>query len=248
MSLRRLEKCDTGFQHIDVWGSAREVEFRVAGAVHAWWHRERFLTGLAWDNLAAAALLRPAGPPRRILMLGLAGGTSLRVLRHLLPEAELVAVDIDPGIVSLARKHMHLDQLGVSVDLADAYDWLRQHRGAPFDVVVDDVYQALEHDVARPGFYSAETTRALRRTLAKDGLFVVNLVTGAGHRTLQTAFRKFFRSQWPTVRSVTTPGGANEALVGGADVLSRAALAPWRARFPDAVDARYWDVLRVRRL
>jgi predicted O-methyltransferase YrrM len=246
--MKRLGRHDTGFQLIDVWGSKREVEFRVAGATHAWWHRHRFLTGLAWDNLAAAALLRPAGPPRSVLMLGLAGGTAVRVLRHLVPDARVVAVEIDPGIVDLARRFMRLDDLGIDVHLDDAYAWVRRFDGGSFDVVIDDVYQALPDDVARPAAYSRETGDALRRLVARDGLLVANLVTGPGHRRVQSCFRRFFREMFPVVRSVTTPAGANEALVGAGEVASGRVLAGWRESFPDPADRAFWDLLRVRRL
>lgn len=251
--MRRLTTVHTGLQKIDVWGDgvaghARQVEFRVAGAVHAWWHRDRYLTGLAWDNICAACLLRPAGPPRSVLMLGLAGGTSLRALRHLAPDVRLTAVDYDPGIVQLARHYMALDSLGVKTHLGDAYDFVRTYAGPPFDVVVDDVYQALEHDVARPGAWSDELLQCLRRLVAPGGLLVVNLVTGYGHRALQSDFRRLFRHQWPEARSVTTPLGMNEALTAGENVLGRRALGHWRTHWKLAQDRAHWDRLKVRRL
>jgi SAM-dependent methyltransferase len=251
--MRRLTTVHTGLQKIDVWaagrdGDPREVEFRVAGATHAWWHQHRFLTGLAWDNLCAACLLRPGGPPRSVLMLGLAGGTSLRALRHLAPEVRLEAVDYDAGIVALAQQHMKLDALGITVHHGDAYEFVRRDRGLRYDVIVDDVYQALDHDVARPGAWSAETLGALRRLMAPGGLLVVNLVTGAGHRSMQSDFRRVFRETFPVVRSVTTPAGLNEALVGGEAVRGGGALGVWRAGFSTREDREYWDRLRVRRL
>ena len=246
-AMRLIAEIQTDFQPLSVWGSDREREFRVAGAVHAWWHRERFLTGLAWDAIAAAVLLRPAGPPRSVLMLGLAGGTSLRILRHLLPEAEMTAVEIDPHILDLGREHMALDDLGVETVIADAYAWLRKNRRR-FDVVVDDIYRATDDDVVRPGAYDAATAASLHRALAKDGLLAANLITGRGHRLTQSKFRAFFRTAFPQVRSVSTPESANEVLVGGEAVLTRQSLAPWWQKFPTTRDRRFWDALNVRRL
>ena len=91
--MRLLTTRNTSFQSIAVWGDRREVEFRVTGAIHAWWHRDHFLTGLAWDNIAAGVLSHP-GRPGSLLMLGLGGGTSLRTLRHLLPDLDITAVEI----------------------------------------------------------------------------------------------------------------------------------------------------------
>ena len=251
--MRRLTTAHTGLQKIEIWiagseSDPQEVEFRVAGATHAWWHRDMFLTGLAWDNLCAACLLRPAGPPRSVLMLGLAGGTSLRALQHLVPGVQCTAVDNDAGIVALARQHMRLDDLQLTIHQGDAYDFVRQYRGPAFDVVVDDVYQALDLDVARPGVWSRGTLEALCGLLEPQGLLVMNLVTGSGHRGMQSEFRRLCREVFPVVRSVTTPAGLNEALVGGAAVLAPGGLRGWRGSFSAAEDREYWDRLRVRRL
>ena len=147
--MRRTGTVQTRHQSLEIWKSPSATEFRVAGAIHASWHRSGFLTGLAWDLIAASALLRQAGPPRSVLMLGLAGGTAYRVLRHLLPDCELTAIDIDPEIIALARAHMNLDELGIEIHIADAYLWLAKNRRS-FDVVFDDIYLAGKTDVFRP--------------------------------------------------------------------------------------------------
>jgi spermidine synthase len=238
---------DTGFQLVEVHQTALEVEFRVQGAIHAWWHQHRFLTGLAWDCLAASALLRATGPPRSLLMLGVAGGTSLRVLRHLLPDLQITAVDIDPGIIELGRQYMGLDELGAEIHIADAYEWL-WHNERQFDVVIDDVYRAAPDDVERPGAINRVRAEGLRRALAPGGVLAANLVIGQGHRRMQSAFRAFFREEFQRVRSITTPASANEMLVGGDLVLTGRALRPWANQFPHPRDQAFWEAMRVKSL
>lgn len=247
MPLRCHAIVDTKHQKVQIWKSERQCEFRVAGAIHAWWHEKRYLTGLAWDNLAAAALLRPAGPPRSILMLGLAGGTAMRILRHLLPDCRLVAVDIDQEIVALAELNMRLDDLGIEIHFADAYEWIAKCKER-FDVVIDDVYLAGSDDVFRPGKSDSGQIKALKRLLTPGGLLLANLVNGAGHRAMQIRTRAAFREGFPVVRSVTTPASLNETLVGGADVLPAASLKPWRAAFREAGDRKLWGAIKIRRL
>lgn len=247
MSLRRVASVTTTFQKVEVWESGCQTEFRVAGAIHAWWHQSRFLTGLAWDNLAAACLLRPAGPPRSILMLGLAGGTAFRILRHLLPGCQLTAVDIDGAIISLAREHMALDQLGVEIHTADAYGWLAKNKRR-FDVVMDDIYLAGAGDVFRPAGSGSEYLPRLKRAMAPGGLLCMNLVTGKGHRTVQSQARKLFQASFGRVRSVHTPASLNETLTGGDDVLTRSALGRWAECFADPFDRRLWRRIKVGRI
>ena len=244
--MRLLTTRHTAFQSIAVWGDAREVEFRVTGAIHAWWHRDHFLTGLAWDNIAAGVLSHP-GKPKSLLMLGLGGGTSLRTLRHLLPDLDITAVEIDGEMISLAREYMRLDDTGAHVVTGDAYAWLLKNR-RKFDVIFDDVYGVNAHDVVRPGIYTSELLAALQRSLAKDGVFAANLVLGTGHRNMQTAFRKFFRSHFGEVRSITTEASLNECLVGGAALKPWQELRPLSTNFNNDADYSFWRRLRARRL
>ncbi|MES2705686.1 MAG: methyltransferase domain-containing protein [Verrucomicrobiota bacterium] len=250
--MRHLTTRRTAFQSVAVWGDDQEVEFRVTGAIHAWWGRDQFLTGLAWDNIAAGVLSfpghpAPGGPPKSLLMLGLGGGTSLRTLRHLCPDLEITAIEIDAEMIELARGHMDLDAIGARIITGDAYAWLRTCR-RKFDVIFDDVYGVTSTDVERP-LPSPETLLpAIRRSLSPQGIFAANLVIGPGHRRVQTEFRRFFRENFPVVRSITTPASLNECLIGGP------ALRPWRGirplakAFPSDTDYSFWRRLQARRL
>ena len=245
--MRHAETVHTRFQSLEIWKSDLATQFRVAGALHASYHRKRFLTGLAWDLIAAAALLRESGPPRSMLMLGLAGGTAYRILRHLLPECNLTAIDIDEEIVDLAREHMRLDELGIEVHTVDAYAWLAENT-RQFDVVFDDIYLAGKTDVFRPQAWNPELLGHLQRAVAPGGILAVNLVTGSGHRTMQSLTRKLVSAAFPQVRSLRTTDGMNEVLAAGGTVATGHGLAAYSNRFPNWRDRMYWDRVTVRRI
>ncbi len=245
--MRRVAVVRTAHQELEIWKSSLAAEFRVAGAVHAFHHRRRFLTGQVWDMLAAAALLGKREEPRSVLMLGLAGGTSLRTLRHLLPACRFTAIDIDGSIVRLARRHMALDDTGVEVVIGDAYAWLRKNRRT-FDVVIDDIYLAGRTDVFRPQAMDRQLLRTLRRCVAPGGVLAVNLVTGPGHRATQSATRRLLRHHFAEVRSVTSPEAMNEVLVAGQSVATARRLRKWGAAFPEPSDRAHWRKIAVRRI
>jgi spermidine synthase len=245
MHMRRTGTVKTSFQELEIWKSDHATEFRVAGAIHATYHRQRYLTGLAWDIIAAAALMRSAGPPKSLLMLGLAGGTSLRVLRHLLPDCHFTAVDIDSEIVGLAREHMDLDALDIDIHLADAYPWLAENTRR-FDVVFDDIYLAGKTDVFRPQAWNPELMEHLRRAIAPDGLLAVNLVTGKGHRRMQSATRRVLRDHFGPVRSLVTPDSMNEVLVAGEGIAPASALEPYCDAFRNWRDRMFWKRIQMR--
>jgi spermidine synthase len=245
--MRRTGIVHTRFQSLEIWKSELATEFRVAGALHASFHKTRFLTGLAWDLIAAAALLRKDGPPASILMLGLAGGTAYRALRHLLPDCKLTAIDIDAEIVGLARAHMELDALDIEVITTDAYPWLAQNQ-RQFDVVFDDIYLAGKTDVFRPQAWNPELLVHLRRATAPGSVLAVNLVTGPGHRKMQSLTRNILREAFPEVRSLTTPAGMNEVLVAGETVATASQLESYQENFPNWRDRMFWDRIKVRRI
>lgn len=245
--MRRTAVVRTAHQQLEIWRSDLATEFRVAGAVHAFYHRRRFLTGLVWDMLAAAALLGTRDQPRSVLMLGLAGGTTLRILRRLLPACRFTAVEIDRDIVRLARRHMNLADTGVKVVTGDAYDWLRTNRRT-FDVVIDDIYLAGRTDVFRPQAMDRSLLENLRRCVAPGGVLAVNLVTGPGHRATQSATRRLLRENFAEVRSVTSPAALNEVLVAGRSVATGRRLRGRETAFAGARDRAHWREIAVRRL
>lgn len=245
--MRKIRTVETVHQPLEVWRSDVVTEFRVAGAVHAWYDKTRFLTGQAWDLIAAGALLRPAGPPASALMLGLAGGTAFRTLRHLLPSCRLTAVDIDAEIVGLARQYMALDRIEAEVVIDDAYAWLARNRRR-FDVVIDDIYLAGREDVFRPRGADGGALPLIQRAMAPDGCLVMNLVTGTGHRKVQSAARRMLRQKFPVVRSLTSKGAQNEVLVAGHSVLAGSELGYFEHGFTHRGDRQLWRGIRVRKL
>lgn len=245
--MRKTAEFETRFQKISVWKSNLATEFRVAGAVHAQIHQSRFLTGLAWDLIAAGALLHGKGKPQSILMLGVAGGTALRTLRHLLPDTELTGIDLDAELIALAEEEMKLSETGAHIEIADAYAWIKNNR-RKFDVIIDDLYLAGEEDVFRADQCDGDWLGLLQKSLTPGGILALNLVIGSGHRAKQTATRKRLTSLFPTVRSLTTPDSLNEVLAAGETVATTSRLTDFTDHFTDWRDRMYWKRIKIRKL
>ena len=142
---------------------------------------------------------------------------------------------------------MDLDSLGIEIHTTDAYPWLAENRRT-FDVVFDDIYLAGKTDVFRPQAWNPELLAHLRRAVAPGGVLAVNLITGPGHRTMQSHTRKILCGAFPQVRSLTTPAGMNEVLVAGDVVATGRQLEPYNDAFPDWRDRMFWDRVAVRRI
>ncbi len=238
----------TAFNTVEVRRVGERVDLEVEGATFATWHPRHAFTGYSWDALAAAALLRPGGAPTSVLLLGLGGGTVTRQLRALLPTVRLVGVEIDAGVIELARTYMGLREQQVEVHVEDAYAYL-ERTAERFDVVLDDLFLTGPNDVVRSRVPQGETLALLRARVADGGLFVANLITDAGeHKSVRVASRKAFAESFPVSRVVTPPRGLNEILVGGDEVLPRSALAACVARLEDPYDRARLAEIDVRLL
>jgi len=178
------------------------------------------------------ALVHPAmnGPHARVLILGGGDGLAAReVLRH--PGVLHVdEVELDAGVVHLARSDPALSQLNghayddsrMRVVTADAFDWLR---GAPstYDVVISDLPDP--GITASTKLYSQEFYGLVRRVLAPDGRLAVH----AG--PVDTRPRVFWTID-TTIRAAglrTAPyrvGGRDSGFAAGPDRTAGASRAP----------------------
>jgi spermidine synthase len=125
--------------------------------------------------------LLPPERPRRVLVLGLGGGTVVRLLTLRFPgqPVEVVGVDDDPAVLELARKAFGLDLSGLRVVQEDAAVALRALALADdrFDLVIVDLFRcgSVPDLVCSRRFLSD-----LRRVLTPDGLLAANLNRGPG--------------------------------------------------------------------
>ena len=99
------------------------------GSLHAVWRRTFAAIGLKKDL------------PNNVLMLGLGGGSAVRILRSdLMCNAPMTVVELDPVVERIAHEHFGLGiAKDVHVLVGDAFAMLPVLKG-PFDLVVVDVF------------------------------------------------------------------------------------------------------------
>lgn len=182
-------------------------------------------TECVWDAIAAPLLWLPPSRRRRILILGLGGGSVARLARALAPEAEIVGVELDREVVRLARAHLDLDRLDVRVELADALGWLEAEaskpaaaRGPRFDAILEDVFIGEGDGVHKPDWIPEPAHALARRLLASGGLLVSNTLDESARvaRSMRRAFG--------AVVSIEVEDYDNRVLVAGRAGLSGVAL------------------------
>lgn len=126
---------------------------------------------LAYTRATMAFLLFQPDP-RRILHVGLGGGSLPRFCHARLPRAENVAVEINPQVVALCRSQFALpDDERMQVVVDDGIDYVSRQTQA-FDVIVIDAFDGrniITAMVAEPFLHDC------RMALREGGVLAVNL-------------------------------------------------------------------------
>lgn len=192
-------------------------ELHIDGTFASLWEPGRVTTGSVWDALAAALLALPARRRRRVLLLGLGGGSAVRIVRALAPGAQIVAVEIEPRVVRLAREWFDLDALGAEVVVADAREYVARTR-ARFDAVLEDVFVGTGRNAVKPeGLPLPLLARAARR-VAAGGVLASNALDEA------PAVAAALRDLYPRRVRIEIDDYDNRIFVGGPAGLSGAGL------------------------
>ncbi|MAG30607.1 MAG: hypothetical protein CL908_06915 [Deltaproteobacteria bacterium] len=207
---------------VDEEGDARSL---VVDETFASFYRPgKVVTRCVWDAIAAPILWLPRRRRRRILILGLGGGSVARLARALAPGAEIVGVELDPEVVRLARAHLDLDALDIRVEIADALSWLeeahldRQKGRGRFDAVLEDVFIGHGDDVYKPDWIPEPAHEMARACLARGGVLVSNTLDD--YARVARAMRKEFEG----IVAIGVEDYDNRVLVAGSGGLTGASL------------------------
>ena len=128
-----------------------------------------------------------------ILVLGMAGGASVRQFQQYFPEAKIDAVEIDPKIVEIAKEKFEIsesEKLKIYID--DARPFLVKS-GKKYDLIEVDLFQGSPYIP----FYvlTREFFKNINNSLSEGGVMVMNLyapakkeITGPALTTIAAAF------------------------------------------------------------
>jgi spermidine synthase len=140
---------------------------------------------------AMMSFLLFCAPPRRVLLVGLGGGSLAKHIYRSMPEASMEVVEINAVVVEVARRYFHLPPDGprLSVTIADGADYVGSLDSA-VDALLVDAYdgRSLAASLATDAFFSAA-----RRAVAPAGVLAMNLWSNdrAFDRNVQRIERAF---------------------------------------------------------
>ena len=169
-------------------------------------------TGSVWDAIAAPLLALEPKRRKKVLLLGLGGGSVARIVRALAPQALIVGVELDPEVVAAARAHFGLSSLGLEVIVDDAHEVLRRERRR-FDFVVEDIFIGRGDEVRKPTWLPSPGHDLAARLLKPGGVLVSNTLDEA------RSVGMHLRARFPGLLSVDVEDYENRIYVAGSESL-----------------------------
>lgn len=207
---------ETRYQHVAIVEKNGEIQIRVneGFAVQSFARQDKSLPIRdVWAFYALAPAFGQAKIPRRVLLLGLGGGTAAEIYRRLYPNTKIVGVELDGGLVDAGQRYLGLDLSGADIVIEDARTFIEaESRKAPatYDVIILDAFQFpyIPFQLATSEFFAAT-----RSCLAPGGVLMVNAGRYREERGVVFALSRTLSSVFPHVQAADAPTPSNTLLV-----------------------------------
>jgi spermidine synthase len=173
---------------------SRAMELNEGQAVHSLWKPGTYLTDDYWDGMVVLPTIGHV-EPRKIAILGNAGGTVARAFGHYFPRTAVDAVEIDGELTSLGRKYLGLDNPRMEAFTEDARPWLKSADGG-YDAILVDAYRQpyIPFYLTTAEFFDLAAER-----LAPGGVVIVNVGHPEGSDALEQVLGATMASAFPRV-------------------------------------------------
>ena len=156
------------------------------------------------------ACLAFALKPRRILIVGLGGGSLPRFFHRHFPEMMIEVVELDPDVVALAKEYCGFEEdarLRVFVD--DGRDFIETSSGG-YDVIVLDSFDT---DSIPAHLTTLEFVSAVKKVLAPEGIAIAN-VWGREANPLYASMLMTYQAAFADIYILDVPAPGTKLFVG----------------------------------
>ncbi len=210
---QRIYEAESAYNYIQVVrdGSQTDLLLNEGHAIHSIYDPTTLYTHGYWDDFLLAPLFGSSTPPKRIALIGLAGGTIARQFTSIDGPLPIDGVELDPRIVDVGRRYFAMNEPNLNVVVADGRYWLATNDGR-YDVIGVDAFR-------QPYIPFYLTTRefftSARDHLTDDGVVVINVGRTATDYRLVDALAGTMRAVYPSVFVVDTGAGFTNSVIYG---------------------------------
>jgi spermidine synthase len=164
--------------------------------------------GFAYTRVAFTGLALTA-EPRRIMIVGLGGGTMPMFLRHYYPTATIDVVDIDPDVVHVAKEYFGFrEDENMRAHVGDGRQFVESAR-EPYDVIFLDAFGTRN---VPPHLTTVEFMRAVRRAVKPGGVVVGN-IWGRPVNPVYDSMVRTYQEVFDELYILDVPGTSNRILL-----------------------------------
>ncbi|MCI0504071.1 fused MFS/spermidine synthase [Candidatus Micrarchaeota archaeon] len=127
--------------------------------------------------------------PRRGLVLGVAGGTMVEILKHEFPKIHVDGVDIDAEAVDLGRRFFSLKvDSRTALHMCDAREFVHKSK-KKYDIAVMDAFAGIS---PIPHLATVEFAREMKSAMGKGGVCAINIIA----RLERTGYLQYAYDTW----------------------------------------------------
>ena len=209
-SLITEAETEYGYVQVVQSGSERQMIVNEGYTESSVYDPGQVLTRRYWDYFTLAPMYAHANwagqKPERVLIIGLAGGTSARQLTAAYGAIPIDGVEIDPKVVDLGRQYFGMTEPNLRVIVSDGR-YALAHEQQRYDLILVDAY--FRHYIP---FHltTREFFAACRDRLTPHGVVAVNVA----NQRLMPGITGTMRDVFPGVQQETVPGTANHVVFG----------------------------------
>ncbi len=161
----------------EVREAGRSRRLYTNGVFHTQYNPGRVVTGGIWDLLMIPAFFKPADEIKRVLVMGVGGGSVIRQLNRFVSPDHIVGVELNPVHLYVAKKYFGVNHSEAELIEADAISWLNDYDGPPFDLIIDDLFAEEAGEPVRAVAADHEWLSVITRNLNIKGMLVMNFIS-----------------------------------------------------------------------
>jgi spermidine synthase len=208
---QQLYETESAYSYIQVVRSGTETQLLIddGHAVHSIYDPGTLYTHGYWDDALLAPFFGSGQAPRRVALVGLAGGTVARQFTAIDGPLPIDGVELDPRIVDVGRRYFGMTEPNLHVIIADGRYWMATSAGQ-YDVIFVDAYR-------QPYIPFYLTTReffeSAKAHLRPGGVVAINVGRTPGDHRLVDALSGTLTSVFPHVFTIDTSGRFTNTVV-----------------------------------
>ncbi len=138
---------------------------------------------------------------KKVLVLGMGGGTLINLLKNYNPQIKITAVEIDHEVIGIALKYFKIDKSQTQIVNEDAFKYISKSKGK-FDVIFVDLYLG---DKLPAESESQKFLEDLKKSLKPKGLVVFNRLYWGRHKKSAEDFIQILESLFAKVETKSVP-------------------------------------------